>query len=232
MSPRRHPLILFGCETPGLAVAENLRGQGIEFLLAGSTPESVAAARAKGLDAVAVDFADDDALRGVGIGDWARTIFCLYREPASNLFLTLSARALAPELEIIAICESPESRSKLLAAGADKTIDPYVITGQTIHEIIRRPLILDTMERTLFGSADLELAEIAVGAASPHAGQPLSAVDLTGFDLVLLGMVDPALGPDLMFRTSVADHRLKEGNLLVVIGPVGEIQRFRAKFQP
>lgn len=227
MRTHHHSLILFGCEAPGLAVANHLRDQGIEFLLTGSTPESVAAARTRGFDAVAVDFTDDDALRGVGIGGCAETIFCLYEAPASNLFLTLSARALAPGLQIISISESPESHGKLRAAGADKSIDPYVITGQMIHDIIRRPLILSTMQRTLFGTADLELAQIAVDASSPCAGRPLNAIDPSGFDLVLLGMVAPAIGPELIFRSNDADQRLTEGNLLVVIGPVGEIQRFR-----
>ena len=224
-----HPLVLFGCGNLGIAVAENLGSRGFDFLLAGADAECVAAARAKGFEAVEVDYRDDDALRAVGIGGGARLIFCLYDEPSRNLFLTLSARALAPELRIISVCESAESGSKLIAAGADKTIDPYLLTARWIHDLIRRPLILETLQRTLFGEANnLELAEIAVTSASVLAGKRLGELDLEGYNLLLMGVVDRAMGSDLIFRASGVDHQLVGGDILVLIGPDEEIRRFRA----
>ena len=112
MNIPHHPLLLFGCGSLGLAVAETLRSHGFEFLLAGADADCVAAARGKGYEAVEVDFSDDDSLRAVGIGAGARLIFCLYDEPSRNFFLTLSARALAPELRIVSICESAQSAKK------------------------------------------------------------------------------------------------------------------------
>ncbi|WP_340121615.1 NAD-binding protein [Methylobacter svalbardensis] len=41
-----------------------------------------------------------------------------------NVFLTVSARAIDKNITIVAIVDDPESAEKLLAAGANKIIDP------------------------------------------------------------------------------------------------------------
>ena len=108
--------------------------------------------RGKGFESAQVDFTDDEALKAIGIGSSATTIFCLFEEMSNNFFLTLSARTLAPELTIISISSSAASSSKLIAAGANKTIDPYVLTGRWIHNLIRRPLVVETLYGILLGT--------------------------------------------------------------------------------
>ena len=223
----QHHVVIFGCGALGLAVAESLRSHGFTFLLVAADAGQVEEARSRGFETSELDFTDDDALRAVGIGAWVRFIFCVFEVPSRNLFLTLSARALAPQLMIVSICESVESGSKLLAAGANKTIDPYVLTGRWIHDMIRRPMILETVQRTLLGEASLELAEIVVSRTSPLAGQRLDDVDLGGFNLLLMGVVDCRLGSQFVFRTSEPDHRIGSGDVLVLIGPDEELRRFR-----
>lgn len=212
----------------GLAVAEHLQRHGLRFLLTGATPETVEAARARDFDAIELDFTDDDALRAAGIGTGARLILCLYDEPASNLFVTLSARALAPDLTIISACDSKESKAKLLAAGADKTIDPFVITGRWIHDLIRRPIVWKLLHETLFSSADMELAEVHVDEESTLVGRPLSEVARHEQNLILLGLVARDQGAELVFRPLAQDREIRVGDILVVLGPLAEIDAFRA----
>ena len=223
----QHAIVIFGCGGFGLAVAKSLRQQGLDFLLVGSDRESVAAAGARGFEALELDYTDDDVLRSVGVGVGVRIIFCLFDEATNNLFLTLSARALAPTVTIISVCESHESGNKLRAAGADKTIDPYVLTGRWIHDLIRRPVIIEIVQQTLMGEADLEIAEITVTARSALVGQCLEGLDLSRYNLLVMGVVDCDKGTDLIFRTSQADHCFSEGDVLVVIGPDNEIREFR-----
>jgi len=227
MSQPAHSIIVFGCGAMGLAVAEHLTRHGLQFLLTGEIRGTVQAARVRGFDALELDFTDDDALRAVGIGAGTRLILCFYDEPSSNLFLTLSARSLAPDLTIISACDSTESKAKLVAAGADKTIDPFVITGRWIHDFIRRPLILKTLQDTLFGSADLELAEVKVGHDSVLVGQRLRDVDIRNRNLILLGLVAREKGAELVFRAVAGERLIEVGDILVVCGPLGEIEAFR-----
>lgn len=227
MNQSAHSTIIFGCGAMALAVAEHLKRHGLRFLLTGARPETVEAGRNRGFDPVELDFTDDDALRGVGIGSGTRLILCLYDEPSSNLFLILSARSLDPKLTIISACDSKESESKLLAAGADTTIDPFVITGRWIHDLIRRPLVLKTLHSTLLGNADMELAEVFLHQDSTLIGQRLGAIDMRRHNLILLGVVAQQQGSEMIFRTAAGERVIQADDILVVLGPLAEIDGFR-----
>ncbi len=227
MSTDRPEVVLFGCGGLALAVAETLRDRGVQFLLVSAEPERVETATSKGFGAVHLDYTDDEALKSIGVGGEVRMIFCLFEETASNLFLTLSARALAPDLAIITICDSPASSSKLVAAGANKTIDPFLLTARWVHNLIRRPLIVETLYEVLFGVADLEVSEITVADGAYLAGKRLGDLKPRRHDILILGVIDRQRGAELLLRTNAPSYALTAGDVLVVIGPRREIEGLR-----
>ena len=50
--------------------------------------------------------------------------------------------------------------------------------------------------------------------------------------MILLGVVDRELGDEFIFATTGTDHKLDSGDVLVVIGPAEEIEKFRADAHP
>jgi voltage-gated potassium channel len=158
----------------------------------------VAAAQKENLAARQIDYTDDDALRGVGIGSQVEGVFCLFTEDSENVFLAISARTLDPRLRIVAVCQAPEAAPKLLAAGADKVVDPYEISGARVHELIQRPEVVDLLEQTVFGVQDLNVAEITIPRHSWLHGVHLSGLrKAMNQNLILLGVVDLERGRDL-----------------------------------
>lgn len=219
--------LIFGCGAMGHEVAVQLVERGIDVCLFGNDADAVGNLQAKGMHAVLLDHTDDDNLRQAGIGDWVETVFCLFSDEPQNLFLTLSARALDPDLKIICVCESLTSGAKLITAGASKVIDPYEISGQRVHELITRPYLVELLESTVFGR-DVDIAEIELSAESSLAGTPLEDLQLgTRYNLIVLGVVDLELSRDLIFCNSGVKHLMDAGDLLVVIGPQREIARLR-----
>ena len=55
---------------------------------------------------------------------------------AANVFITLSARSLNKQMQIIARGEAPSTERKLTHAGADKVILPTHIGAERIAELI------------------------------------------------------------------------------------------------
>jgi voltage-gated potassium channel len=219
--------LIFGCGAMGHEVAVQMTERGIPACLYSDDPDQVAGIQAKGLDAAVVDHTDDDNLREIGIGDWVETIFCLFSEEPQNLFLTLSARALDPKLKIICVCESVTSGTKLMTAGASKVIDPYEISGQRVHELITRPYLVELLESTVFGR-HVDIAEIEIPAESSLSGTPLDDLHLARrYNLIVMGVVDLEIGRELIFCNNGINHLMDGGDLLVVIGPGGEIVRLR-----
>ena len=225
MRPR---FALFGCNPLAIEVARRLTMARTPFVMLDSDATLVEAAHKEGMLARQIDYTDDDALRDVGLGSHIEGVFCLFAEDSENVFLAISARALDPQLRIVAVCQAPQAAPKLLAAGADKVVDPYEISGARVHELIQRPEVVELLEQTVFGQQDLNIAEITI----PHHSW-LHGVHLSGLrrvmqqNVLLLGVVDLERGKDLIFSTRGIDHRLDYDDVLVVIGARSEIDAFR-----
>lgn len=220
--------VLFGCNPLAIEVARRLAMSGTPFVMVDSDAARVAAAQKENLAARQIDYTDDDALRGVGIGSHVEGVFCLFTEDSENVFLAISARTLDPRLRIVAVCQAPEAAPKLLAAGADKVVDPYEISGARVHELIQRPEVVELLEQTVFGMQDLNVAEITIPRHSWLHGVHLSGLrKAMNQNLILLGVVDLERGRDLIFSTRGIDHKLDCDDVLVVIGARSEIDAFR-----
>jgi len=219
---------VFGCNPLAIEVAWRLSLAKTPFVMVDSDAALVEAANKEGLVAELIDYTDDDALRSVGIGSHIEGMFCLFTEDSENVFLAISARALDPHLRIVAVCQAPEAAPKLLAAGADKVVDPYEISGARVHELIERPEVVELLEQTVFGQQDLNAAEITIPRHSWLHGVHLSALrKVMTQNLILLGVVDLERGKDLILSTRGIDHKLDYDDVLVVIGARSEIDAFR-----
>ncbi len=182
----------------------------------------------KGFKTSAIDFRSDEDLKSIGIGHDVNIIFCFLPEDSTNVFLTLSARVIDPNLNIIAIVGSAQSAEKLIAAGANKIIDPYQICGQKIHELIKKPDITNIIDQTVFGRDDLHIAEIEIPVGSYLENTFSSELSLSEHhNLVLIGIVDKELGEDLHFSIGEKDHKLDAGDIIVILGPSREIKAFK-----
>ena len=226
-------LALFGCNPLAIEVAWRLTMLQRPFIMLDRDSRLVEQACQEGLAAERIDYTDDEALRAIGIGGKdIDGVFCLLKEDSENVFLAISARALAPELRIVAVCQAPEAAPKLLAAGADKVVDPYEISGARVHELIERPEVVELMEKTVFGMQDLNIAEITIPRSSWVHGIRLSALrrHMTQ-NVILLGVVDLERGRELIFSTRGIDHNLDHDDVLVVIGPKRQVANFQAMIE-
>jgi len=229
MTPR---FVLFGCNALAIEVAWRLSMARLPFIMLDRDAGRVEEARQEGLSAERIDYTDDDALRAVGIGSHIEGVFCLLGEDSENVFLAISARALAPALRIVAVCQVPEAAPKLLAAGADKVVDPYEISGARVHELIERPEVVELMEQTVFGLQDLNIAEVTIPDGSWLHGLRLSELrQHMKQNVILLGVVDLERGKELIFSTRGIDHNLDFNDVLVVIGPSGDVENFRVMIE-
>jgi voltage-gated potassium channel len=220
---------VFGCNPLAIEVAWRLSMLKRPFILLDRDAALVEQARQEGLAAERIDYTDDDALRDAGIGSHVEGVFCLLTEDSENVFLAISARALDPALLIVAVCQAPEAAARLLAAGADKVVDPYEISGARVHELIERPEVVELMEETVFGPQDLNIAEVTIPRGSWLHGVRLSQLrrHMTQ-NVILLGVVDLERGKDLIFSTRGIDHNLDYEDVLVIIGPHREVAEFQA----
>jgi voltage-gated potassium channel len=219
---------VFGYNRLTIEAISRLDREIFNVIVVEKNPEHLAFAHDNGLETACIDFRSDEALKSIGIGSHIDTLFCFLDQDSDNVFLTLSARALDKELTIIAIVDSPESAEKLLAAGANKIIDPYEICGRKIHDMLKRPDITDIFDHTVFGRHDLNLAEVVVPENSFLENIFASQLELSShYNLILIGIVNKQISDKLHFVAEEVDRRLNVGDILVILGPSREIRAFK-----
>ncbi len=225
----RRKIVVAGSGPVALEVARQLRDRGEALCLVDYDGERLEKARLAGFEVQQVNLQDDDELLSLGLGTEVDVLFSLLDNDADNVFLVISARALAPEISIVSISETEETVKRLQAAGATKVIDPYQISGYRIYEMVHRPVIAEIMDRTVFGTdVDLEIAEIPVPAGSFLDGEYLDRLSLSSrYNLVVLGVVDRDYGDHLIFATNPKRHRIDVDDVIVVIGQREELERLR-----
>ncbi|MCB1761705.1 MAG: TrkA family potassium uptake protein [Gammaproteobacteria bacterium] len=212
-------IALFGYYRSAVEVASYLRSGDYRVVIIDNMPENLRKAQEAGYETAELDFRNDAELAKLGLGETINTIFCLFPDDAENVFLTLSARALAPAIRIFSIAHGRSAVPNLHAAGANKVIETEELSGLRIWDIITRPIVTSILDHTLFGRANLNVTEIRVPPGSPLIGKLVSELELeSNYNLILVGMVDQALEEHFVYSIAVQKTQLRAGDILVVIG--------------
>ena len=167
--------IICGWGRVGRAVGGYLAGQDAQVVVVDLAPERAAAA---GHPALLGDVTDDDVLRKAGIMR-ARALVAAINTDAENVYVTLSARALRPDLVIIARARTEASEPKLLRAGATRVVNPQRIGGQRIAAAALQPNVVEFLDVVMHdGSLEFRLEEVSVRAGSRLAGRTLQEANV------------------------------------------------------
>jgi len=131
-------VIVIGFGRIGAMLAKELKAGGAPFVVLESDDKRAAAVRELDYLCLVGDATSEKSLLEAGI-ERARTLASVLPNDAANVFITLSARALNPGIEIIARGEMPSTESKLIQAGANKVVLPTHIGAERIAELILFP---------------------------------------------------------------------------------------------
>ncbi|MGD0375228.1 MAG: NAD-binding protein [Streptosporangiaceae bacterium] len=167
--------IVCGWGRVGRAVGGYLAGQSAPVVVIDLDPERAAAS---GYPTLLGDVTDDDVLRKAGILR-ASALVAAINTDAENVYVTLSARALRPDLVIIARARTEASEPKLLRAGATRVVNPQRIGGQRIAAAALQPNVVEFLDVVMHdGSLEFRLEEVSVRAGSRLAGRTLREANI------------------------------------------------------
>lgn len=219
---------VFGYNRVSYEALSRLNKDAYQIVIVDHNPLQAALAYENGFETANIDFRSDEDLKSIGIGRDVDVLFCFFDDDSENVFLTLSARALDKNLNIITIVDSPESAEKLLAAGANKIIDPYQICARKLHDMLKRPDISEIFDHTVFGRHDLNLSEVVIPPNSYLIGHRATQLNLNDhYNLLLIGIVNKQISDQMHFVAEADDRLLSAGDILVMLGPSREIKTFK-----
>ncbi len=222
--------IICGYGRVGRRVADEFRAARVPYVVVDFREEAVARANEHGDLIVEGNATDDDALERAGL-DRARGLVAASDSDSDNLFITLSARAVSPDLTIVARASGEQAEQKLRLAGADRVVLPYSTAGQVMANLVLKPQVtafLDTV--TTATGRDLQLAEIEVRRTCPVAGRTIRDLRIrheTGAIVIALRKLDGTFD-----TTPEPDTPIEVGDVLIGVGSADELQRLEDLFAP
>lgn len=163
--------VVAGYGRVGKQVAEELKDEGVEFVVIDKNPVETYAAAQAGCVVVEGDPIKEDVLERAGIKKAKSLLACLGSD-TDNLFLTLTAKSLNQDLYIVSRASEEENVGKLEKAGADRVALPYQIGGYHMAAVALRPAVVDFLDVIVDGKhSELQVEEIVVQRGSVLVGQ-------------------------------------------------------------
>jgi len=220
--------IVCGFGRVGRVLARTLAAERHPFVVVDAEPERVRQAEELGYKAVEGDASDEEVLANAGISR-ARVLATVLPEDTLNVFITLSARDLNADLEIIARAESPSTEKKLRRSGADRVVLPSSIGADRIAQLITCPsaeAVLEIDSKKLSESLEtvgLKMHEVRIPEDSPLAGETVGAACSDAFAGLLLVAIVRADGTIL--RNASKNETLQAGDGLTLLGHGEDLPR-------
>jgi voltage-gated potassium channel len=222
----RNHYILCGFGRVGEEIAREFASRDIPFVVVEITPEAIERARKRGYPLLIGDGTNDDTLREAGI-ERARCLLAASDSDAGNTFIILTAKALNPNIHVVARAAHPESQPRMLRAGADRVFSPYVTAGRQMAVSALQPAVVEFIDALATGQAgERILAEIDVAADSAFVGQTIEQALRESESILVLGVRrrsgEVLVGP-------APETTLQPGDRVIVMGADAGLEAIQAE---
>jgi len=184
--------IVCGYGRVGEEIARDLEARGVPFVVIETNPDSIARGHRHRRLCMEGDATDDAVLRTAGI-ERARALLAASDSDSGNTFIVLTAKAIRPDLYVIARYGQAVSEPRMRRAGADRVVSPYSIAGRRIALAGLQPAVVDFID--LLASHEgggRVLAEVMIGEDSFMCGLPVHEAFAAAPETIVLAVAREA----------------------------------------
>jgi voltage-gated potassium channel len=222
--------IICGYGRVGTSICDVLASKPLGIVVIERAPERIERLEQRNILHVSGEATDEENLIKAGV-EKARGLVAALKTDSDNVYVTLTARQLNPELLIIARGGERKSEKKLLAAGANKVVSPYSMGAHRIAQMIVRPTVTDFLELTLVDKdRNIRMEEMLVHPSSKLVALALQDSGIRkDYDLIIVAIRKPE--GEMLFNPS-SHTKLEGGDTVVAIGEKQNLERIEKILNP
>lgn len=228
-------IIICGYGRIGQILARRLDKIQQPFVVVDSSSDRIAIAEAKGYLTKLGSATDETVLQAVGI-ERAKALTTVLPDDAVNVFITLTAREMNPNLIILARGEYPSTEKKLKLAGADHVIMPASIGAERMAQMITHPAAMDFLNQDdgrhtlneLLAQIDVYMDELTISSDSPLSGATVSDMEVRGKGGFLVVALRKPDGTTIVHPQH--EMLLEAGDTVILMGHRGDLPQFAQKY--
>ena len=218
--------IVCGAGRVGRSVIQELLRRETTVVLVDNKVERARWATDKGVITLVGDATKDEVLKQARI-ETARGLVAAISSDAENVYVTLSAKVLNPQLVIAARASDDQAEEKLRRAGATTVFTPYSFIGHRLAQSLLRPHVASFLDvASAFRQSsdlDIEIEQVQIGPSSLLAGKTLEELRLGNAYGVIVLAVQRSTGT--MQFNPAADLRIEAGDVLITMGERSKLKR-------
>ena len=225
----KNHIILCGCGQMGECALKELLIRGTKVVVIDSNPETCEKLEQYKIPVIQNDATLETVLENAQI-KLAHGLIASLQDDADNLFLTLTAREMVPELFIIARASDKKIGAKFKRAGANKIILANEVSGRHMANILLAPEAMNFIDKiTGLKNRQFGLREIVLTSECEWLNKTIAEANLranTGLNVLAIrqGNAELLINPG-------PETRLNEGDLLIVFGPIDAAEKLNVKFK-
>lgn len=228
ISKLNNHIIVCGYGRNGSMACEELKKAGKDFVIIEKDPE-LKSVIPESMKWYIGDATEDDNLKAIGI-DKANSIIITTPSDAANVFITLTARHLNENINIIARASSKETENKLYRAGANKVIMPDLLGGMFMAQLVTKPIVIEFLD-LLNGvsGASYHLEEVGYeNLKEEYKDKTLAELNIpASTGVIVLGVKDEIKG---LIPGPTAETLISEHDHLILLGSDATLKRFVDKY--
>jgi len=217
--------IICGYGRIGKLICQELKEHNIDFVVIESDLEVVTEIEHSGYLYIPMDATSDESLIKAGLNN-ARGLVAAVMSDANNVFITLTARGLNPDIFILSRASEGNNEVKLKRAGATRVVSPYLIGGKRMAQVLIRPTVVDFIDIAMMENhLGLKMEEACVKPGSKLIGKNLIESNLRKDFGVILVLIKKFNG-DMIFNPQPTEI-LEENDMMVILGENDNMDRLK-----
>ena len=220
--------IICGFGRIGKDVSQNLIEAGKSIVIIDKNPHDESESIAQKHPIIHGDASHEDILMKAGIQS-AQGLISAVSSEAENVFITMTARVLRPELFIISRFEEDATKTKLVRAGADHVINPYKIGSEKISQIILKPTISKILDfARQRGQFELNIDEFSIPKSNHMIGQSIRECRIRDEYNIIIIAIEKQDGS--IITNPGPNYTFQEDDKIVMIANEGELDSLFKKY--
>jgi voltage-gated potassium channel len=226
ISSLKNHFIVCGFGRIGRIMCSELAADNIDFVVIEQDPATIEDIEIQRYLYINMDATSEEALLAAGIKK-AKGIATAVNSDANNVFITMTAKSLRPDIFVLARASEEKNENKLVRAGASRVVSPYLIGGRRMAQMLKKPTVVDFIDIAMMGSRlGLMMEEAKIGKNSNLIGKNLIDSQLRkDFGVIIVAI--KKISGDMIFNP-MPSETFEAGDVIVVIGKREDLKRMNA----